>query len=167
MALRAQVHSGIRENVIRRSGNTIIFEYRHTMRTRYRIGGVVAMRLVPLVAVAGVLGLLAQPVLGFQETTVGGSEKPAAGSAAPAEPKAAPPPGAGSLNLNLPDIAAAKNTGTEFWIPGMGTVGVLPKLDFGLELLYGPAEQKGLAPQDRGLPEQNDLQIRGTIKHSF
>jgi hypothetical protein len=69
--------------------------------------------------------------------------------------------------LNLPDMAAGKNTGTEVRIPGIGTVGVLPKLDFGLELLYGAAEQKGLAPEDRGHPEQNDLQIRGTIKHRF
>ena len=167
MALRAQVHSGMRENVIRRSGNTIIFEYRHSMRSRYRIGGVVAMRRVPLVAIAGALGLLVQPVLGFQETTVGGGEKPAAGQSAPAEPKAAPPSGAGSLNLNLPDMSAGKSTGTEVRIPGLGTVGVLPKLDFGLELLYGAAEQKGLTPEDRGHPEQNDLQIRGTIKHRF
>jgi hypothetical protein len=167
MAVGAQVHSGMSENVIRRSGNTIIFEYSQTMRTRYRIGGVVAMRLVPLVAVAGVLGLLVQPVLGFQETTVGGGEKPAAEQPAPAEPKAAPPSGKGSLNLNLPDLSAGKSTGTEVRIPGIGTVGVLPKLDFGLELLYGAAEQKGLAPEDRGHPEQNDLQIRGTIKHRF
>jgi len=137
------------------------------MRTGYRIGGVVAMRrLAPLVVVASALGLLVQPALGFQETTVGGGEKPA-DQAAPTEPKAAPPPGKGSLNLNLPDMAPGKSTGTEVRIPGIGTVGVLPKLDFGLELLYGAAEQKGLAPEDRGYPEQNDLQIRGTIKHRF
>ena len=81
-------------------------------------------------------------------------------------PKVAPAPGTG-LNLNIPDVSAGKNTGTEVRIPGLGTVGVLPKLDFGLELLYGAAEQKGMAPEDRGHPEQNDLQIRGTIKHRF
>jgi hypothetical protein len=166
MALWAQVHSGIREKVLRRSGNTIIFEYSGAMRTRERIGGVVAMRLVPWVLVAGAFGLLGQSALGFQETTVGGGEKPAQGTAAPAEPKVAPAPGTG-LNLNLPDASVGKNTGTEVRIPGLGTVGVLPKLDFGLELLYGAAEPKGMAPEDRGHPEQNDLQIRGTIKHRF
>jgi hypothetical protein len=167
MALRAQVHSGMRKKVLRRSGNTIIFEYSHTMRTRYRIGGVVAMRLVPWVVVAGAVGLLGQSALGFQETTVGGGEKPAQGKSAPAETKVAPNSGTG-LNLNLPDVSAGKSTGTEVRIPGIGTVGVLPKLDFGLELLYGATEPKGtLAPEDRGHPEQNDLQIRGTIKHRF
>ncbi len=167
MAAKAQVHSGIREKVLGRSGNTIIFEYSLTMRTRYRIGGVVTMRLVPLVVVAGALGLLVQPVLGFQETTVGGGDQPAAGKSQPADPKATPQSSPGSLNLSIPDIGSSKSTGTEVRIPGIGTVGVLPKLDFGLELLYGAAGEKGVVPEDRGHPEQNDLQIRGTIKHRF
>jgi hypothetical protein len=156
----------MREKVIGRSGNTIIFEYSHTMRTRYRIGGVVAMRLVAWVAVAGVCGFLVQPVFGFQETTVGGGDPPAQGRPAPSEPKAAPATGGNPLNLSLPEIGAGKSTGTEVRIPGLGTVGVLPKLDFGLELLYGAAEQKGVAPEDRTQPD-TDLQIRGTIKHRF
>jgi hypothetical protein len=169
MTLMAQVHSGICEKVLGRSGNTIIFEYSVTMRTRYRIGGVVTMRLVPWVVVAAALALLGVPAMAFQETTVGGGgEEPAQqGKAAPAEPKAPPAPGGNSLNLTIPDLSAGKSTGTEVRIPGLGTVGVLPKLDFGLELLYGAAEQKGLTPDDRTHPEPNDLQIRGTIKHRF
>jgi hypothetical protein len=169
MTLMAHVHSRICEKVLGRSGNTIIFEYSDTMRTRYRIGGVVTMRLVPWVVVAAALALLGVPAMAFQETTVGGGgEEPAQqGKAAPAEPKAAPAPGGNSLNLTIPDLSAGKSTGTEVRIPGLGTVGVLPKLDFGLELLYGAAEQKGLTPDDRTHPEPNDLQIRGTIKHRF
>ena len=49
-------------------------------------------------------------------------------------------------------------------IPGFGKVGVLPKLDFGLELLYGATESKGIR-EDR--TEPSDVQIRGTIKHRF
>jgi len=41
---------------------------------------------------------------------------------------------------------------------------VLPKLDFGLELLYGATEQRGV-PEEKSEP--TDVQIRGTIKHRF
>jgi len=125
------------------------------------------MRLAPWVVVAGAFGLLAQSALAFQETTVGGGDKPAQSQAAPAETKVAPGSGTNSLNLNIPDVSSGKSSGTEVRIPGIGTVGVLPKLDFGLELLYGATEPKGMAPEDRAHPEQNDLQIRGTIKHRF
>jgi hypothetical protein len=39
------------------------------------------------------------------------------------------------LSLNTP--GDAKSGGTELNIPGVGKIGNLPKLDFGLELLYG------------------------------
>jgi hypothetical protein len=108
--------------------------------------------------------LAALPALGFQETTVGRGGSPSAEQpAAPAAPQPGKEPGKG-LNLSIPDVGIGKNSGTEVRIPGLGTVGVLPKLDFGLELLYGANESKGL-PEDR--TEPNDLQIRGTIKHRF
>jgi hypothetical protein len=45
-------------------------------------------------------------------------------------------------------------------------VGVLPKLDFGLELLYGAnGNENKVMPEDK--TETNDVQIRGTIKHRF
>ena len=40
----------------------------------------------------------------------------------------------------------------------------LPKLDFGLELLYGATDTRG-RPDDKSEP--SDVQIRGTIKHRF
>jgi hypothetical protein len=43
-------------------------------------------------------------------------------------------------------------------------VGTLPKLDFGLELLYGANESPGRL-DDRSQP--SDVQIRATIKHRF
>jgi hypothetical protein len=117
-----------------------------------------------LIAFAAALGVLAQPALAFQEgapaTTTG--EKPPA-AVAPVEARKAPDPGKG-LSLKIPELSIGQGTGTEVRIPGFGKVGVLPKLDFGLELLYGATESKGL-PQDK--TEPGDVQIRGTIKHRF
>ena len=113
-----------------------------------------------------VLGVLAQPALAFQESTVGsGSQEPAAAQAAPTleATKPAVDPGKG-LTLSVPEVSIGKSSGTEVRIPGLGKVGVLPKLDFGLELLYGATESKGI-PQEKSEP--SDVQIRGTIKHRF
>jgi hypothetical protein len=70
------------------------------------------------------------------------------------------------------DAAPAKaDTGTEIRIPGLGKIGTLPKMDFGLDLLYGAAEDTskvapGLSnPQD--LEDQRDLTIHGSVKHRF
>ncbi len=54
--------------------------------------------------------------------------------------------------------------GREISIPGIGSIGVLPKMDFGLELLYGPSS----ADQGTDDPaKSDDIQIKGTIKHRF
>ena len=59
----------------------------------------------------------------------------------------------------------AKSGETELNIPGIGSVGSLPKLDFGLEMLYGggsgPAAEKPLDDKN------DDVLIKGTIKHRF
>ena len=72
-------------------------------------------------------------------------------------------PGKG-LQFSVPEVSIGGKGGTEVRIPGIGTVGVLPKLDFGLELLYGATESKGV-PDSKADP--GDVQIRGTIKHRF
>jgi hypothetical protein len=104
--------------------------------------------------------LLAPAVAAFEETKIGVGE-----GKAPAAPILELPktPGKG-LDLGATELSLGKTSGTEVRIPGLGTVGVLPKLDFGLELLYGASEPKGL-PQDNTNPD--DVQIRGTIKHRF
>ena len=119
------------------------------------------MRLAKFAAVMVVLGLSASGAIGFQETTIGGGEQKA-----PAVPGLElPKTPADSKGVNLaPELNIAKTSGTEVRIPGIGTVGVLPKLDFGLELLYGANEPKG-TPLDQSNPD--DVQIRGTIKHRF
>jgi hypothetical protein len=121
-----------------------------------------------LMAVIAVLGALASPALAFQETTTGtGSGAPPEAAVVPdtAPPKTTAEPSKG-LTLKVPEVSTGQ--GTEIRIPGIGTVGVLPKLDFGLELLYGASEGAGDAkglPPDRNEP--GDAQIRATIKHRF
>jgi hypothetical protein len=67
--------------------------------------------------------------------------------------------------LSLSSPGDAKTGETELNIPGIGSVGSLPKLDFGLELLYGAGA--GPAPE-KPLDEKNDdVLIKGTIKHRF
>jgi hypothetical protein len=128
-----------------------------------RACGVGMTRPVLFIAIATVLGLFAHPALAFQEgAPPTAAEKPPA-AMAPVEAPKTPLPGKG-LSLKVPELSIGQGTGTEVRIPGFGKVGVLPKLDFGLELLYGATESKGL-PQDK--TEPGDVQIRGTIKHRF
>jgi hypothetical protein len=102
--------------------------------------------------------------LAFEETTIGGGDAKAKAAPVlelPTELPKAPADAPKGLNLT-PEIQLTP--GTEVRIPGLGKVGVLPKLDFGLELLYGANEQKGPF-QDKTDPD--DVQLRGTIKHRF
>ena len=119
-----------------------------------------------LIAVAIAASVFAQPLLAFQEG--GGSEKVPAEAAPAVEmpksaPTAAPAPGKG-LSLKAPELSIGQGTGTEVRIPGFGSVGVLPKLDFGLELLYGATDSRTRTDERS---EPSDVQIRGTIKHRF
>lgn len=93
----------------------------------------------------------------------------APGSSAPAPAANVPAPAGQPLGLSGETAPAAEDEGTEISIPGLGKLGVLPKMDFGLELLYGAAEQKQQAVQPEGGPaaEPDDLMIRGTVKHRF
>jgi len=123
------------------------------------------MKPMRLIIAAAVLAIFAQSATAFQQTD-GKAQEPAATDSAGQSTKPAIEPGKG-LNLAVPGLSLGKNNGTEVRIPGIGTVGVLPKLDFGLELLYGANganETKGM-PEDKN--ETNDVQIRGTIKHRF
>ncbi len=55
-----------------------------------------------------------------------------------------------------------KKQGRTLYIPGFGTIGTLPQLDFGLELLYQDEE---LRASERA--KDDDLAIKGRIKHKF
>jgi hypothetical protein len=108
------------------------------------------MKTVPMIVLGGVLGVISQAAVAFQETTSGGQ----AATQAPA---------AKALDLGTP-AAAARAAGPEIKVPGFGTIGALPKLDFGLELLYGAT-----TPQTGPRDDKSDAgaQIRGTLKYRF
>ncbi len=77
------------------------------------------------------------------------------------------PQGIQMPQMQLNDPQPAKKQGTEVIIPGFGSVGTLPKVDFGLELLYGPKNgQEGLAPLDQH-GQEGEVQIRGSLTHKF
>lgn len=86
----------------------------------------------------------------FQETELPSAAAPGARVDAPAADYAAP------------DVKAPGEEGNSITIPGFGKVGTLPKLDFGLELLYQEDEPKAVTPQG-----DDGLSIKGRLKHSF
>ena len=124
----------------------------------------------PLINLAVALGLNAAIAVGsslgahaFTETNVPPATQGGA-QVAPGSPLELKKPDDGNgLALNSP--GEGKRGETELNIPGIGSVGSLPKLDFGLEMLYGggngPAAEKPLDDQN------SDVLIKGTIKHRF
>lgn len=67
-------------------------------------------------------------------------------------------------------LSTGSDAGMEVYVPGLGSIGVLPKLDFGLELLYGAnARGDGDLPMELNAPEAqpDDLTVRGAIKNTF
>jgi hypothetical protein len=63
-------------------------------------------------------------------------------------------------------LAVAGKSGTELTIPGIGSVGTIPKLDFGLELLYGGKNLPDTPPIDQQRLD-GEMQIKGTLTHKF
>lgn len=99
--------------------------------------------------------LLATSALAFEVQPGGKAVSPTSG----------PKTGYGETTTPAPKT---EQGGTVVRIPGFGKLGVIPKLDFGLELLYGAAKtQPETAPQGTPEPENGDLRIRGSVKHRF
>jgi hypothetical protein len=109
--------------------------------------------------------------LAFSETPIqqsGQQQAPLTPVAPSSSGQSVAPGGKAGGELSLVDPAASGgkgSEGTEVKIPGIGSVGTLPKLDFGLELLYG-ANGTGPAPE-KPAPSNDDMVIRGTLTHRF
>jgi hypothetical protein len=113
------------------------------------------MKFGRLLGLGVALALVSTSALGFEE------QKAAAPQASqPEAPAAAVSDGAAT-----PAPAGKSDEGTEVRIPGLGKLGVLPKMDFGLELLYGANEPKAQV-DEREVPA-DELTIRGSVKKSF
>jgi len=115
---------------------------------------VVALTLVAALAVG-------HGAFAFQEQK-GATPPPAA--TAPAPDAAAPDDSKAGI---VDEAAPRPETGTEIRIPGLGKLGVLPKMDFGLELLYGAAEGQSQSGPPEGVKPEDDLTVRGSVKHRF
>lgn len=127
------------------------------------------MRFLHFVGLGLVLALASTTAFAFQEQQSGGGaptsqSAPVAPEAAPATPGTSA--GAPDLGYSSSQGDAGASAGTEVRIPGLGKLGVLPKMDFGLELLYGASETSKQPDPERDSPA-DDLTVRGTIKHNF
>ena len=71
----------------------------------------------------------------------------------------------------MPDIPVSKDKGTEVRVPGLGLIGVLPKMDFGLELLYGAHDGRGAQDPSKGAEfeksEPGELAVKGRVMRRF
>lgn len=92
----------------------------------------------------------------FEEQKLNTGRGTAQGSAGSSQP------GSGAeLQLSTPDIAPARSAaGTKIRVPGLGVIGEIPKMDFGLELLYGASQPKQL---DSDRTEANGVMGRVTV----
>lgn len=119
------------------------------------------MKTLKILGLGFALAIASSAAGAFQEQRTGGASVVAPAAQAPVDGK--------DLNLGTDSAVAAKPaTGTEVRIPGLGKLGVLPKMDFGLELLYGAAEAaKSPEAQQGTAGDQDDLTIRGTLKHRW
>ena len=117
------------------------------------------MKLVGFIGLGALLAIASTAALAFQEQ--GGA--PAVTTPAPSEAPAAVAPAQPDINFSAPKVDDS-SAGTEVRIPGLGKRGVLPKMDFGLELLYGANDSK---QQPEVQQPTDDLMIRGSVKHNF
>jgi hypothetical protein len=111
------------------------------------------------IKLAGAIALVAvsHSALAFQEEAPAGAARPA-----PAAEIQAP------LAPGLDSVVPRQSQGTPVKIPGLGTIGVLPRVDFGLDLLYGQADGKPGSPRDTDRSNPDDgVAIRGSVKHRF
>lgn len=118
-------------------------------------------------ALAVGLVLTSSAALAFQQQNGGAAPQTGAAPVAQEAAKGGGIDAGQPVELAPADVGGKSGVaGTEVRIPGLGKLGVLPKMDFGLELLYGAAESKRSSEPQRETGSE-DVTIRGTLKHRF
>ncbi len=121
------------------------------------------MKTVWTLALSVALAAASSSAFAFQEQKGGGAPVPGAA------PQAAPVSGEAPPQADFSAGGGEKaSEGTEIRLPGVGKIGVLPKMDFGLELLYG-ATESAKEPETPSAQDGSgeDVTIRGSLKHKF
>lgn len=135
------------------------------------MSGAMFRALKMLIVVVSLSALWAVPGLAFQLFGVDTSQKSAAVNTPNNTIESGSRLSADSpLNLGDSDgVVPADEDGLNIWIPGIGVVGQMPKLNFGLEMLYGAQETDKDAPNAAHELEEfeSDFAIKGTIKRKF
>jgi len=119
------------------------------------------MKTIRMFMSFALLTVIGTAALAFEQQSGGTATTPPAATEPASDPKS---------GLVTPDAANKSGNETEISIPGLGKLGVLPKMDFGLELLYGAAETEKTGDDTREptiSADDDDLRVRGTIKHHF
>ena len=69
--------------------------------------------------------------------------------------------GSGAVELSDPGVTVPRvDSGTKIRVPGLGIIGEIPKMDFGLELLYGASQPR---PSEIERSEVNGVMGRVTV----
>lgn len=113
-----------------------------------------------------IAALLGSPAYAFKETPIDNApaqaEQKSLNSESAAVKKPATLPDGVALSESNEHSATLEKS-FQFRIPGLGEKGVLPKLNFGLELLYS-AQDADPAIEDQ---PADDVTIKGTLRHKF
>ena len=113
------------------------------------------MKRISIIAVAMGIVAVSSVALAFEEQKMPGGQGAAAGKQS--APSAQPSTSLAEPGLQVPKL----DSGTKIRVPGLGVIGEIPKMDFGLELLYGASQPKGGAVGDRN--EANGVMGRVTV----
>ena len=111
------------------------------------------MRLIGILAVGLGLAIVSSASFAFEEQKIGAGST-AGGSVSTGSVGE-------SMGITTPELKVGRpDAGTKIRVPGLGVIGEIPKMDFGLELLYGASQNKQL---DSERNEANGVMLRSKI----